>query len=69
VKRKKRRVKAYELKLNVGDSVVWPDGAIVVTEVVSPELFRTRDLSTMKQDWLQQHDWIEGDWTVVRGKL
>lgn len=69
MKRKRRvGVEAHELKLQVGDSIVWPDGAIVITEVVSPELFRMFDLVTAKQSWLQQHDWIDGDWTVVRGK-
>lgn len=65
--RPRRRVADFKLK--VGDSIIWPDGAIVVTEVVSEQLYRTRCLVTLQRDWLQQQDWLDGDYTVVRSSL
>ncbi len=65
--RPRRRV--ADFKLQVGDSIIWPDGAIVVTEVVSEQLYRTRCLVTLQRDWLQQQDWLDGDYTVVRSSF
>jgi len=61
-----KRVREFDLR--VGDSIVWPDGAIVIVEVVDPELFRTRDLATMRLDWLQQQDFLEGGYEIFRAK-
>ncbi len=63
------RKKVHELKLKVGDSVAWPDNAIVLVEDLDGgDTFRTIDLDSLKRDWLTKHDWIDGDYTVVRMK-